>query len=179
VVLANISRPNTWSLFFSSNNTASLLGVAVKRLDQFNDRLKQNKAGYYPRIDNLSSLVADITSVLGSESQQLAEKAGKTGLYSMDARRAYFHTLGTMAASCWILQAAKIDFEDVLKLQSAEAIFDQTTQSICDKLDKDPAIVINADDLSHLLTLSGSAAAAVNNLAALQTAIAAAPHPAH
>ena len=179
VVLANINRPNTWSLVFKSNNTASLLGVAVKKLDAYNDRLKQNKAGYYPRIDNLSSLVSDITSMLGSESQQLSEKAANTGLYSMEARRAYFHTLGTMAASCWILQSAKVDFEAVLKLQSAETIYDQAMQSTCEKLGKDPALVINGDDLSHLLTLSGSAAAAVNNLAALQTAVAAASRPAH
>jgi hypothetical protein len=178
-VLANISRPNTWSLFFSSNNTASLLKVSVGKLDDFNGRLKDKKAGYYPRIDNLSSLVSDITSVLGSESQQLTDTAAKTGLYSMTARHAYFHTLGTMAASCWTLQAAKSDFDAVLQMQSAGSIYDQALQSTCDKLDKNPAIVINGEDLSHLLTLSGSAAAAVNNLAALQTAIAAAAHPAH
>ncbi|MDP9127687.1 MAG: DUF2333 family protein [Pseudomonadota bacterium] len=177
VVLANINRPNTWSLLFASNNTASLFKVAVQKLDQFDDRLRDQKAGFYPRIDNLSSLIGDITSLLGSESQQLNEKAAKSGLYSMAARHAYFHTLGTMAASCWILQAARSDFEDVLKMQSAEAIFDQALQTTCEKLNKNPSIVINGDDLSHLLTLSGSAAAAVNNLASLQTAVAAAAHP--
>jgi hypothetical protein len=177
VVLTNINRPNTWSLLFASNNTSSLLAVAVQKLDQFNDRLKEKQVGYYPRIDNLSSLISDITSMLGSESQQLANKAATTSLYSMEGRRAYFHTLGTMAASCWILQAARVDFDEVLKLQSAEPIYDQAVRSTCDKLGKDPALVINGDDLSHLLTLSGSAAAAVNNLAALQTAVAAAAHP--
>jgi hypothetical protein len=179
IVLANINRPNTWSLIFSSNNTASLYKVSVQKLDDFNGKLEDKKAGFFPRIDNLSSLISDITSVLGSESQLLTEKASQTGLYSMRARRAYFHTLGTMAASCWTLQAARADFDDVLKMQSAESIYDQAVQSTCDKLNKDPAIIINGDDLSHLLTLSGSAAAAVNNLAALQTAVAAAAHPAH
>ena len=179
VVLANISRPNTWSLVFSSNNTASLLAGSVTKLDAFNVILRDGKAGYFPRIDNLSSLIADVTNVLGSESKQLSETAGKTGLYSMQARRAYFHTLGTMAASCWVLQAANADFDSVLKLQSAEAIYDQAMDKVCEKIGKNPSVVVNADDLSHLLTLSGSAAAAVNNLTSLQTAMAAASRGAH
>ena len=142
-------------------------------------KLKDEKAGYYPRIDNLSSLISDLTSVLGGESQQLSEKAAKAGLYSMQGRAAYFHTLGTLAASCWILQAAKVDFDDVLKLQSAESIYEQALDKTCEKLDKDPSIVINGDDLSHLLTLSGSAASAVNNLVSLQNAIAAASRAPH
>ena len=178
-VLANISRPNTWSLLFSSNNTASLLTASVTRLDQFDEKLKQGKAGYFPRIDNLASLIGDLTSILGGESKQLTEKAANTGLYSMQGRKAYFHTLGTMAASCWVLQAARLDFDDVLKLQSAGAIYDQAMRKTCEKLGKDPSIVINADDLSHLLTLSGSAAAAVNDLTSLQTAIASASHVSH
>ena len=179
VVLANINRPNTWSLLFASNNTASLLGNAAQRLEQYNDRLKQNKAGYYPRIDNMSSLIADITNVLGSESQQLTDVAAKTGIYSMEGRRAYFHTLGTMAAACLVMQAARADFDAVLKLQSAEAIYDQALRGTCEKLGKNPTYVFNGDDLSHLLTLSGSAASAVNNLASLQNAVAAASRPAH
>jgi hypothetical protein len=178
-VLANTNRPNTWSLLFRSNNTASLLAVSVQKLDHYSERLQQNKAGYFPRIDNLSSLVGDLTSLLGGESKQLTEKASATGFYSMKARYAYFHTLGTMAAACWTLQAARVDFADVLKLQSAEAIYDQAMDKTCEKIGKNPAIVINAEDLSHLLTLSGSAAAAVNNLTSLQNAIAAAPHGGH
>ncbi len=173
-VLADVNRPNTWSLLFSANNTASLLGKAVTSLDHYNQQLKDNKAAFYPRIDNLSLLIGDVTNVLGSEARQLQDKAASTGLYSMQARKAYFHTLGTMAASCWVLQAAEKDFDQVLKLQSAESIFDQATQSVCAKLGKDPAIVLNGDDLSHLLTISGAAAAAVNNLSSLQTALAAA-----
>jgi hypothetical protein len=179
IVLANVNRPNTWSLLFSSNNTASLLGSAVQRLDHFNTKLIAQTAGYYPRIDNLASLIGDLTSVLGSESHQLAEKAVKTGIYSMAARYAYFHTLGTMAATCWVLQAAKVDFEDVLKAQSALTIYDQAMDKTCDKIGKTPGIIINGSDLSHLLTLSGTAASAVNNLASLQTAIAAASHEVH
>jgi len=179
VVLANINRPNTWSLFFASNNTSSLLKSTVVRLDDYNARLKEKKAGYYPRIDNLSSLVGDLTSVLGGESMRLAEKAANTGVYSMQGRSAYFHTLGTMAASCWVLQAAKKDFDDVLKLQSAETIYEQAMDKTCEKLNKDPFLVINGSDLSSLLTLSGSAAAAVNNLTSLQNAIAAASRSSH
>jgi len=178
-VLANINRPNTWSLLFSSNNTASLLKNTVTRLDHYNARLQAGQAGYYPRIDNLSSLVGDMTSLLGGESKQLTEKAANNGLYSMQARQAYFHTLGTLAASCAVLQAAQMDFQEVLKLQSADNIFDQAMHKTCEKLDKNPAIVINANDLSHLLTLSGSASAAVNDLAALQNAIAAASRAGH
>jgi hypothetical protein len=179
VVLANINRPNTWSLLFASNNTTSLLAVSVKRLDQYNARLMDKKAGYYPRIDNLSSLIGDLTNVLGSESKQLSEKASQVGLYSMEGRNAYFHTLGTLAAACFVLQSAKADFEDVLKSQSAETIYDQATTKTCEKVGRDPLIVINGTELSHLLTLSGSAAAAVNNLASLQTAVAAASRNVH
>ena len=101
-VLANVNRPNTWSLLFSANNTASILGKAVTSLDHYNQRLQDNKAKFYPRIDNLSLLIGDVTNILGSEAKQLQEKASGTGLYSMQARKAYFHTLGTMAAACWI-----------------------------------------------------------------------------
>lgn len=172
-VLANMNRPNTWSLLFASNNTASLLKAAVKHLDAYNAKLKDGKAGYFPRIDNLSSLVGDLTSVLGGESKQLTEKAAGAGLYSMQGRYAYFHTLGTMAASCLVLQAAKVDFDMVLKAQSAETIYDQAMQKTCEKLGKNPGVIINAEDLSHLLSLSGSAAGAVNDLNALQIALAA------
>lgn len=176
-VLANINRPNTWSLLFSSNNTGSLLASSVKKLDDYNAKLKDGKAGYFPRIDNLSSLIGDVTSVLGSESKQLSEKAAASGLYSMQARSAYFHTLGTMAATCWVMQAARVDFDSVLKMQSAETIYDQAMGKVCEKLGKNPSVVINAEDLSHLLTLSGSASAAVNDLNSLQTAMAAAARP--
>lgn len=179
VVLANLNRPNTWSLLFASNNTSSLLGVTFKRLDQYNAKLKEHKAGYYPRIDNLSSLISDLTSILGSESKRLTEKAAGTGFYSMQGRSAYFHTLGTMAASCWVLQSARADFEDVLKLQSAEVIYDQAMDKTCEKLGKNPSFVLNGSDLSSLLTLSGTAAVAVNNLASLQTAVAAASRSSH
>jgi hypothetical protein len=179
VVLASLNRPNTWSLLFSSNNTASLLKAAVGHLDAYNTKLKDGKAGYFPRIDNLSSLVGDLTSVLGGESKQLTEKAANTGFYSMQGRYAYFHALGTLAASCVVLQAAWVDFDTVLKMQSADTIYAQAMQKTCEKLDKNPGIVINANDLSHLLSLSGSAAGAVNDLAALQNAIAAAAHNGH
>lgn len=179
IILANINRPNTWSMLFASNNTASLLKVAAEKLDAFNDKIREKKAGYYPRIDNLSSLINDITSTLGSESQHLTEEASKTGVYSMKGRHAYFHALGTMAASCWILQAAELDFDAVLKMQSAESIYDQAVQTTCNKLNKNPAFVINGDDLSHLLSLAGATATAVNNLVSVQTALAAAPHALH
>lgn len=177
-VLASINRPNTWSLLFASNNTASLLKASVHHLDSYNAKVKDGKAGYFPRIDNLSSLVGDLTSVLGSESKQLTERASSTGFYSMQGRYAYFHTLGTLAASCVVLQAARVDFDSVLKAQSAETIYEQAMQKTCEKLNKNPSVVINADDLSHLLSLSGSAAGAVNDLTSLQTAIAASPRSA-
>lgn len=173
-VLANINRPNTWSLFFPSNNTASLLSASAKRLDQFNARLAQHKASYYPRIDNLSSLIGDITNVLGSEAQRLTDSADATGLISMNAREAYFHALGTMAATCYVMQAMRMDFVDILKLQSAEEIFDQAMHRSCEKIGKNPTLVINGDELSHLRTLSGVVSATVNNLSSLQNAIAAA-----
>lgn len=176
-VLASINRPNTWSLLFPSNNTASLLAASVKHLDAYNARLQDHRAGYFPRIDNMASLVSDITSVLGGESHQLSEKAAVTGLYSLSARYAYFHGLGVMAASCFALQAARADFETVLKMQSAETIYDQAMAKTCEKLGKNPSVVVNADDLSHLLTLSGAMAGAVNDLNALQTALAAGPRP--
>jgi hypothetical protein len=179
VVLADLNRPNTWSLLFASNNTASLLKAAVSHLDSYNARLKQGKAGYYPRIDNLSSFLGDLTSVLGGESRHLADTAAATGLYSMRGRAAYFHTLGAMEATCVALQAAGSDFNDVLKSQSATPIFDQAMEKTCEKLGKNPGVVVNADDLSHLLTLAGSAASAVNDLTSLQTAIAAASHGGH
>jgi len=175
-MLADVNRPNTYSLIFHSNNTASLLGSAVKHLDDYSAQLKNKQAGFYPRIDNLALLISDLTNVLGSEAQHLQEVAAQTGIYSMKGRAAYFHTLGTMAASCWVLQAAQLDFDEVLKLQSAEAIFAQAMQNTCSKIDKDPAIVFNGEDLSHLLSLAGAASAAVNNLASLQNALAAAPH---
>jgi hypothetical protein len=176
VAWANVNRPNTWSMLFTSNNTASLLAKAAKHLDLYNQRLRDNKAGFYPRIDNLGSLVGDLTNILGSESKRLEEKAANSGFYSMQSRAAYFHTLGTMAAACWTLEAAESDFDQVLKLQSAETIFNQAMQATCTKIGKNPTIVINGDDLSHLLSLSGATATAVNNLTSLQTALAAAPH---
>jgi hypothetical protein len=97
----------------------------------------------------------------------------------MVGRGAYFRTLGAMAASCWVLQAAKKDFDDVLKLQSAETIYDQAMTKTCEKIGKNPSLIFNGDDLSHLLTLAGSAAGAVNNLTSLQNAIAAAARSGH
>ena len=114
-VLADVNRPSTYSLFFHSNNTASLLGSAVKHLDDYNAQLRDKQAGFYPRIDNLALLLGDLTSVLGSEASHLQDVAAHTGLYSMTGRAAYFHTLGTMAASCWVLQAAQRGFRRSLE----------------------------------------------------------------
>jgi len=175
----NISRPNSWSLLFSSNNTASLLKKSAAHLDEYNAKLKDGKVGYFPRIDNLASLIADLTNVLGGESKQLTEQAASTGFYSLKDRYAYFHALGTLEAACVVLQAARVDFGTVLKAQSAEAIYDQATGKVCEKLGKNPSFVLNARDMSHLLTLSGSAAGAVNDLSSLQTALAAGSRNGH
>jgi len=177
-----MNRGNKWSPIFA-NSTVDQYRKAVTYLNSYNHRLSQGGAvAAEPRIDTLSGVIVDLSSLIGDESTQLRKAAADDALFSIHARTALFHGFGVLAASCLDLRAIEQDFATVIKLQSAADIFHQAVVSTCATIGIDPLLVVNGSDFglmpSHLRLLAGYTSSALNDLAYVQNSIAAgaAPH---
>jgi hypothetical protein len=176
-----MNRGNKWSPIFA-NSTVDQYGKAVSFLTAYNQRLAQGAVpAIEPRIDTLSGVIVDLSSLIGDESTQLRKAATDDALFSISARTSLFHGLGVLAASCVDLRAIELDFATVIKLQSATDIFHQAVTSTCATIGTDPFLVINGSDFSlmpsHLRLLAGYTSSALNDLAYVQNSIAAGSVP--
>jgi hypothetical protein len=178
-----VNRGNKWSPIYA-NSTVDQYRRAVSYLDTYNRRLAQGSApAIEPRIDTLSGVVVDLSSLIGDEATQLRKAASDDALFSFRARTALFHGLGVLAATCLDMRAIESDFAAVIKLQSAADIFHQAVMSTCATIGVSPFVVFNGRDFgmmpSHLRLLAGYASSALNDLAYVQNSVAAgaAPHP--
>jgi len=178
-----LNRGNKWSPIYA-NSTVDQYRKAVSYLNSYNHRLSQGSApAIEPRIDTLSGVVVDLSSLIGDEATQLRKAASDDGLVSIGARTALFHGFGVLAASCLDLRAIEKDFASVIKLQSATDIFHQAVMSTCATIGYRPFLVFNGRDFglmpSDLRLLAGYTSNALNDLAYVQNSIAAGavPHP--
>lgn len=176
-----MNRGNKWSPLYA-NSTVDQYRKAVTFLNSYNHRLSQGSVpAIEPRIDTLSGVIVDLSSLIGDESTQLRKAADDDAVFSGHARTTLFHGLGVLAASCLDLRAIEQDFASVLKLQSAMDIFHQAVVSTCATLGVDPLLVVNGSDFgvlpSHLRLLAGYTANALNDLAYVQNSIAAGATP--
>jgi hypothetical protein len=179
----DIDRPaNGWSVF-SANSTGDRLADAVKRLDRVNTQLA---AGKFPsvggRIDLVASQISDFIILLSDEHTKL-ETTVANGNVIWGARASFYHAQGVLTGVCLEMSAQREDFQQVLQLQSALGVFDQTMEKACETLGVKPFPVVNGSGYSFLggnvKTLSEHIGTVLYNLSAIQNSLAAAPagHP--
>jgi hypothetical protein len=175
----DINRPaNGWSVF-SSNSTADRLSNAVKRLDRVNAQLVSGKfPALNGRIDLVASQINDYVILLSDEHTKL-EQVAASNRALFGVRYPFFRSQGVLTGVCLQLKAVRMDFEKVLEMQSALSVFDQATEKACETLGVKPLPVVNGSGYSffggNVKNLSGQIGTVLYNLAALQSAIAAAP----
>jgi hypothetical protein len=176
-----MNRGNKWSPIYA-NSTVDQYRQAVSFFKSYNQRLSQGGVpAVEPRIDTLSGVIADMSSLIGDESTQLRKEASEDALFSMRARTALFHGFGVLAAVCQDLKAIETDFATVIKLQSATEIYHQAVLSTCATMGVRPFLVVNGEDFgllsSDLRLLAGYTSSALNDLAYVQNSIAAGAVP--
>jgi hypothetical protein len=176
-----MNRGNKWSPIYA-NSTVDQYRRAVSFLNSYNQRLSQGGAqAVEPRIDTLSGVIVDLSSLIGDESTQLRKAATVDAVFGTRARTDLFYGFGVLAAACLDLKAIEQDFAPVIKLQSATDIFHQAVASTCATIGTDPLLVANGGDFglmpSHLRLLAGYMSSALNDLAYVQNSIAAGATP--
>jgi hypothetical protein len=138
-------RGNHWSLTPWSS-TYDQYRKGVDRLQSLEKRLENGDAGdgtLHYRIENLSYLINNVASNVGSEQAALNEDSNAWLFGIMGSRADYYHALGVMSGACEVLTAVQKDFAEVLKLQSSTEVFQQAADSACATLGWRPLFVID------------------------------------
>lgn len=171
------SRGNQWA-FLWGNSTYHQYWYGVGYLDHFNKRMANKQANIYPRIDTLSSMTANIASILGDEVIRIKQASDEDATFSFQARTDFFHGLGVMYATCAYLKAVNVDFKSVIDLQSAQDVYSRAAASACTTLNLMPTWPVTNGRgyglwASHLRTLYGDISNANQDLSYAQNGLAA------
>lgn len=174
-VLKTVSMGDYWSPFFwlrPELSTATSFDRAVARLDSFQVRKAKGEAAFYSQIDNISSIVDDVTNVMGNEQAILRDVAGRAGpIVGPATREVTYRVLGSMNAACGLLKAMQKDFGQVIAYQSSVGVLDLTIDKVCDDIGEYPPVFNNVG--GKVAQMDADMSAATNQLEALQRALAA------
>ena len=135
----------------------SQLREAVKGLDAYVEALPQ-KQDFSERADNLAELIANLASTMGSTQNQLAqalpshfkvpsaEKEGDSGGVGFwQSSVIFYQAKGKAYATLILMQAIRVEFENVLVKKNAVALVDDSIFWLKEAVRLRPMIVLNSD----------------------------------
>jgi len=155
---------------FSPSSSTGFYKEAVKSLDRFNEKLatydeKDGRCGalFDTRADNLRQLLVRISSHLGGVVDQLSKRSqgerydprldefvagegNNAGWFDFQADNYFYEASGVMYAYHGLLQAARVDFADVIEKRDLDDIWDLMETHIAEAAALSPVIVSNGKE---------------------------------
>lgn len=133
---------------------------AIRDLRKFNARLEACEATFDARADNLVQFTDRIAKDIGSTSAAIKDRAENhnAGWFDTRADNLFWYSYGQLYAYYGILEAARADFDDVIKARQLGDLWDNMEAQIRSALNIQPFIVSNgAEDgwimPTHLTTM--------------------------
>ena len=140
--------------------TPSFYRIAIRDLNNFNNRLERCEAVFDARADNLIQFIDRIASDIGSTSAILKDRAENYNNGWLDPRAddRFWFAYGQLYAYYGLFKATHADFEDVLKSRNLDNLWNTMEEQTRSALRIQPAVVSNgAEDgwlmPSHLITM--------------------------
>ncbi len=141
---------------------------AIGTFERFNDRLEQCDALFDARADNLRSFLSRITADLGSAADALAKRSIGTrydpatdtfvpgegndrGWFDFRADNYFNEALGQVYAYHGLLQAARLDFAEVIKVRGLDDIWNRMEAHVAQAAALSPLIVSNGREDGFLM----------------------------
>lgn len=148
---------------FLATSAASSYRNAIGQFGEYNRRLATCEALFDARADNLFALMDRITADLGSNVEQVAvrslsktwDPATKTfvegtgnnlGVFDLRADNLFHEARGRMFAYHGLLQAARIDFAEVIAQRNLGDVWDRMESHVAEAAVLQPLIVSNGDE---------------------------------
>ena len=176
----------------SASATASYRN-AIRSLNDYNDRLSNCNATFDSRSDNLFQFLDRIGNDIGGMQAELAERSkgdrwdvttkafapgegNNRGFFDFRADDLFYRAHGMMWAYHGILQAAKVDFGDIIRGANLSNVWNRMEQHIAESARLRPLIVSNGAEDSlftpdHLSVLAGNMLRAHANIQELREII--------
>ncbi len=146
--------------FGPTQPASSLFRGAINLYDDYNERLADCDALFDARADNLIQFLDRIARDVGSSVDQLSRRStgrqydaqldqfvpgegNDRGWFDFRADNIFMEAKGQMFAYHGLLQAARIDFADVVEQRNLESVWDRMEQHIAEAAALNPLIVSN------------------------------------
>lgn len=133
---------------------------AISLYDKYNERLGRCDALFDARADNLQQFLDRITNDIGSTADALAKRSqasrydaptnsfveaegNNRGWFDTRADNFFMAASGQMYAYYGLIQAARVDFEDVVQKRDLEDVWNRMEQHVAEAAALSPAIISN------------------------------------
>ena len=172
----DIDRPaDKWSIL-SANSTFDRLGDAVKRFDNFNERLASGTAPQMSSRINVASQMVNDFLVIMSQHRTNLRNVIENGNFLIGVRAPFYEALGAHNGMCLMVEAMQKDLGKVLEFQSSVDSMNATVDVACSTIGITPLPVFNGKPFgrlpAHVQSLAGVLDSTMLELGALQQALA-------
>lgn len=151
-----------------ATSAASSYANAIKQFEDYNDRLAACEALFDARADNLYQLLDRITKDLGSTVDRVARRSqgevydvathtfvdgegNDRGWFDLRADNFFHEARGKMYAYHGLLQAARIDFAEVIEKRDLADVWDRMEAHVAEAANLSPWIVSNGREDGFLM----------------------------
>lgn len=164
--------------FGPTTPTPTYFRQSLKALAQYNQRLMNCKATFDARADNLVAFLDRIAKDIGSTSAAIKDRSEQynSGWFDTRADDIFMYSKGQLYAYYGILQAARADFPDVVKIRDLADIWDRLDDHLRRAIELDPLIISNGTEdgwlmPTHLTTLGFYILRARSNLVEIRSVL--------
>ncbi len=151
---------------------------SLDALNAYNKRLNDCQATFDARADNLLAFLDRIAKDIGSSSAAIKERSEKynSGWFDTRADDIFMYSKGQLYAYYGILQAARADFPEVVKIRALADIWDRLDDHLRRAIELDPLIISNGTEdgwlmPTHLTTLGFYILRARSNLVEIRSVL--------
>ncbi len=146
--------------FGPTTTSPSWYRTAIAHLGDFNDRLEKCNATFDARADNLLQFMDRIAKDIGATSAAIKSQAERSdaGWFDVHADNQFMFALGQLYAYRGLMQAARVDFRDVIEKRRLGPLWDNMEDQIASAVILDPFIISNGREdgwimPTHLTTI--------------------------
>ncbi len=164
--------------FGPTTPTPSYFRKALTALDRYNSRLDDCKATFDARADNLLQFLDRIAKDIGSTSAAIKDRSEQynSGWFDTRADDIFMYAKGQLYGYYGILQAARADFPEVVKIRALDDIWDRMDDHMRRAIELDPMIISNGREdgwfmPTHLTTIGFYILRARSNLVEIRSVL--------
>ena len=164
--------------FGPTTPTPTYFRQSLEALNAYNKRLADCQATFDARADNLLAFLDRIAKDIGSASAAIKDRSEQynSGWFDTRADDIFMFSKGQLYAYYGILQAARADFPDVVKIRALADIWDRLDDHLRRAIELEPLIISNGTEdgwlmPTHLTTLGFYILRARSNLVEIRSVL--------